>query len=135
MVFIRYTFVASTCVIYFYLVHPGTETADLVDGNHTVIVEQPDRNVFIECRGLQGTVSWYKNRYVIFYWFENEQKLPTFLTWHLCVLIVEIKFDKKRMFALYQNDISWLHFTKLLSVLRTRLKNLYNFISESSKQD
>jgi hypothetical protein len=50
-------------------------------------------------------------------------------------LIVEIKFDKKRMFALYQNGISWLHFTKLLSVLRTRLKNLYNFISESSKQD
>jgi hypothetical protein len=67
MVFIRNTFVASTCVIYFYLVHPGTETADLVDGNHTVIVEQPDRNVFIECRGPQGTVSWYKNRYVIFY--------------------------------------------------------------------
>lgn len=43
------------------LVYTGTELGNLVDGNSTVIVERPDRNLFIECGGPQGTVSWYKN--------------------------------------------------------------------------
>ena len=41
--------------------YTGSETADLVDGNATVIIEQPDRSLLIECRGPQGTVAWYKN--------------------------------------------------------------------------
>ncbi|CAC5396232.1 unnamed protein product [Mytilus coruscus] len=73
-------FYFSNCRVY-----TGTELGNLVDGNSTVIVERPDRNLFIECGGPQGTVSWYKNgilitsdrRYTV---YENGSILITTLT-------------------------------------------------------